>query len=75
MVFESVIGNDYVRAAVIFVGLFLVLKVALYVIAHEVAHLKEQRHTESFWRQVESLDGDFEQHRKWLKRYGYTLVL
>jgi len=49
--------------------------VANYVVAHEVAHLRERRHTPAFWRQVQLLDGEFEVHRVWLKRYGYTLVL
>lgn len=46
-----------------------------YVVAHEVAHLRERRHTPAFWRQVQLLDEEFEAHRAWLRRYGYTLVL
>lgn len=46
-----------------------------YVVAHEVAHLRERRHTPTFWRQVQLLDEEFEAHRGWLRRYGYTLVL
>lgn len=46
-----------------------------YVVAHEVAHLRERRHTPAFWRQVQLLDEEFEAHRGWLRRYGYTLVL
>ncbi|MBI4021969.1 MAG: M48 family metallopeptidase [Candidatus Andersenbacteria bacterium] len=49
--------------------------VADYVIAHEVAHLRERRHTLLFWQLVGQLVPHYETRRAWLKRYGYTLIL
>ena len=51
------------------------LLVADYVIAHEVAHLREVGHSAAFWRLVESVDGDYQEHRRWLRKFGHTLVL
>ena len=39
-----------------------------YVIAHELAHLKELNHGPEFWRTVGELFPDYEQKRNWLKR-------
>jgi predicted metal-dependent hydrolase len=50
-------------------------EVAAYVTAHEVAHLVERQHSQHFWRLVAWLDSDYEQHRQWLRKNGYTLVL
>ncbi len=44
-----------------------------YVIAHEVAHLKEMNHGPKFWRIVETLHPDMLQARKWLKQHGHEL--
>lgn len=49
--------------------------VADYVIAHEVAHLKERRHSLLFWQLVAQLVPHYEMHRAWLRRFGYTLIL
>lgn len=50
-------------------------EVADYVTAHEVAHMKELGHNSKFWEVVESLDVNYREHRVWLRKYGYTLVL
>ena len=50
-------------------------EVADYVVAHEVAHMKERGHNSRFWEVVESLDADYMKHRAWLRKHGYTLVL
>ncbi|MBN9402873.1 MAG: M48 family metallopeptidase, partial [Burkholderiales bacterium] len=39
-----------------------------YVIAHEVAHLKEMNHGPAFWREVERLCPDFRTARDTLRR-------
>jgi hypothetical protein len=38
-----------------------------YVILHELAHLRTPNHSKDFWRLVESLCPEYQQHRKWLK--------
>ncbi|MDG2284947.1 MAG: SprT family zinc-dependent metalloprotease [Alphaproteobacteria bacterium] len=44
-----------------------------YVCAHEAAHLVEMNHSPAFWRLVADLVGDWEPHRRWLKRHGGEL--
>lgn len=44
-----------------------------YVVAHEVAHLKELNHSERFWRVVETLCPHWQASRRWLKKHGDTL--
>jgi predicted metal-dependent hydrolase len=44
-----------------------------YVIAHEVAHLREMNHSLAFWRCVAQLQPDYMAHRRWLKLYGSGL--
>lgn len=50
-------------------------EVARYVAVHEVAHLKVRNHSPAFWAEVQKMDPEWEEHRRWLKRYGYCLVL
>jgi predicted metal-dependent hydrolase len=40
-----------------------------YVVAHELAHLKELNHGPDFWRTVGELFPDYEQKRRWLKQH------
>lgn len=47
--------------------------VLAYVAAHEVAHLKHMDHSRAFWSTVESLFGDHEPQRGWLRREGASL--
>ena len=50
-------------------------EVMAYVAAHEVAHLREMNHSQRFWKLVESICPDYQQHRDWLKKHGRTLQL
>ena len=45
-----------------------------YVIAHEVAHLKELNHSPAFWAHVATLCPDFKTHRAWLRKHGRELA-
>jgi predicted metal-dependent hydrolase len=47
--------------------------VLTYVVAHEVAHLKEMNHSPRFWSWVKTLTPDYEKHRRWLKTNGAAL--
>jgi predicted metal-dependent hydrolase len=47
--------------------------VADYVVAHEVAHLKEANHGPRFWALVRDLVGDPKPHRAWLRAEGPRL--
>lgn len=44
-----------------------------YVIAHEVAHLRELNHGPRFWAHVEALCPDYAPSRRWLRTYGAKL--
>ena len=44
-----------------------------YVVAHEVAHLKEMNHSPRFWAHVRSLVADIEAPQTWLKVHGREL--
>jgi predicted metal-dependent hydrolase len=44
-----------------------------YVVAHEVAHMREMNHGEGFWRIVEDLIGDVAPAQAWLRQHGSAL--
>jgi predicted metal-dependent hydrolase len=44
-----------------------------YVVAHEVAHLKEMNHGPRFWALVQTLIGDPEKPQAWLRQHGAAL--
>jgi len=44
-----------------------------YVVAHEVAHLRELNHKPRFWRLVETLTPDVERSMRWLSEHGALL--
>jgi predicted metal-dependent hydrolase len=45
-----------------------------YVIAHEVAHLKELNHSPAFWAHVATLCPDYKTQRAWLRKHGRELA-
>jgi predicted metal-dependent hydrolase len=45
-----------------------------YVVAHEVAHLREMNHGPRFWAHVETLTPHTRRARKWLRENGRTLL-
>ncbi|GIU67677.1 M48 family metallopeptidase [Candidatus Phycosocius spiralis] len=49
-------------------------KVFEYVVAHEMAHLVELNHSNSFWMLVTSLMPDWKPARAWLRAHGDTLL-
>lgn len=46
-----------------------------YIIAHELAHLKEHTHNDRFWKEVRRLMPDYGRQKEWLSQYGATLNL
>lgn len=52
---------------------FAPYEVMAYVVAHEVAHIREHNHSPGFWRLVEQLDPKFKESRSWLKYKGKSL--
>jgi hypothetical protein len=44
-----------------------------YVVAHEVAHLREMNHSARFWRVVRSITPDIETPQAWLRKNGTML--
>jgi predicted metal-dependent hydrolase len=45
-----------------------------YVVAHEVAHLKEMNHGPKFWAHVRALNPDDKKARRWLREHGRGLL-
>jgi predicted metal-dependent hydrolase len=48
-------------------------EVLSYVVAHEVAHLREMNHSPRFWEWVRTLQADIDGPRRWLKANGAAL--
>ena len=46
-----------------------------YVVWHETCHLRVMDHSPSFWSLVREHCPDCDDHRRWLRRLGSTLVL
>ena len=46
-----------------------------YVVWHEACHLRVMDHSTDFWTLVAEHCPDYEDHRRWLRRLGATLVL
>jgi predicted metal-dependent hydrolase len=44
-----------------------------YVVAHEVAHLRQMNHGPAFWRLVRDLVGDVKRPQAWLRQHGMGL--
>jgi len=51
------------------------LRLVDYVIAHEVAHLKEMNHSVRFWRVVSTLLADYAVRRKEIRREGHRYLV
>jgi len=46
-----------------------------YVVAHELVHLLERRHTPAFWERLERVVPDCAERQQWLKEYGAKYAL
>ncbi len=44
------------------------------IVVHELCHLKEMNHSARFYAEVLRVFPEYEQHRKWLKEHGETLL-
>lgn len=45
-----------------------------YIVIHELAHLREQNHTDEFWSLVAKHDPDYESHAEWLSKNSTRLI-
>ncbi len=46
-----------------------------YVVIHELCHLIHMNHSKDFWHEVERVQPEYKQYRKWLKDHQYDLQL
>ena len=44
-----------------------------YVVAHEVAHIRQMNHSPRFWAEVKNLVSDIEAPQRWLRTHGREL--
>ena len=51
-------------------SILLPVRIAEYVVVHEIAHLHEPHHTPSFWLHVERAMPDYERRKAWLAEHG-----
>lgn len=52
---------------------FAPYEVLKYLVAHEMAHLKEMNHSKNFWQLVEDIYPEYQPAKLWLKRNGRNL--
>jgi len=45
-----------------------------YLIAHELAHVREMNHSRRFWKVVESFDPAWRESERWLRRHGRDVM-
>jgi predicted metal-dependent hydrolase len=45
-----------------------------YVLIHELCHRRHMDHSKEFWADVERLDRDYREHKKWLRENGAVLM-
>ena len=45
-----------------------------YVVIHELCHIKHKNHAQDFWQLVSRHDPDYQQHRRWLKQHGASIM-
>ncbi|MFZ5863720.1 MAG: M48 family metallopeptidase [Nitrospirota bacterium] len=45
------------------------------VVAHELVHLADRTHAQSFWRRLAHVDPAYDTHRRWLRQYGTWLAV
>lgn len=50
-------------------------KVIEYVVIHELCHLIQMNHSREFWNEVERVQPEYRQYRKWLKDHQHDLRL
>ena len=50
--------------------ILLPVRIAEYVVVHEIAHLHEPHHTPAFWLRVERVMPDYLQRKAWLAEHG-----
>jgi len=48
--------------------------IADYVVVHELCHLIHPNHSKDYWQLVGRFDGDYSEHRQWLKEKGVGLL-
>lgn len=49
-------------------------EIIVYLVVHEVAHLREPNHDDSFWELVGAHDSDYREHADWLEEHSAQLI-
>lgn len=48
----------------------LPMEVIDYILVHELTHLKKMNHSPAFWKQIEKIMPNYQDHREWLDQHG-----
>lgn len=48
-------------------------KISDYIIYHELAHTKHMNHSKKFWNEVGKVCPKYDDHEKWISKYGFVL--
>lgn len=49
-------------------------EVIRYVVVHELCHIRHKNHQKQYWREVESYDRDYKEHRKYLRNHHIKII-
>ena len=49
-------------------------EVFVYIMVHELCHLKEMNHSRKFWAKVEQVLPEYKAAKAWLKSHGHSLI-
>ena len=50
-------------------------KIIDYIVVHELCHIRQRNHSQSYWNEVDRVMPDFSERKDWLRKNGAGLDL